>query len=874
MNADGKVRAPDSPPQFVSRPRLSTELTRGARQPVTLIAAGPWSAQTVMLTDSAQPRSTPNAWLSLDAPDNYPARFWSLVGEALFAAGITEDAESFSSLPHDPDGAVQFFEAFRGCLDGPAERHLIIDDAHFLSDPTLLAELDVIIRYGSSYLKLVLSARTDPLLPLHRYRLAGQMHEIRAEALAMTKPEARALLTIHGVNLSGSDLALLTRRTEGWAAGLRLSAMSMAGSRHPEQFITQLAMDQGSVGEYLMEEVLAQQDPSVRQLLVQTSFLREVSASLAAAVTGIDASGELLAELSRTNSFVVALDRGGGRYRYHQLFGEILSYLLIRDFPTMQDELRRRASDWFEKQGDTASAMRYAIAAHDYAHAASVLVNGGLATAYVEREDLPTFEPAEASPLEPTGTDRWGSAGRPTVEGTIAQAGIAVMHGDVELAQDHLRHADFAEMNPKARTAAVLVSAIAAQRSGQLAELDSAAESLIELSETPAAFEQPAGLRAALRLSQASTRFWNGSAAQEVESYLLDARREAGRESADAVELECLDLLALSSVLSGRLEHAKDYDRQCHDLVRSSPRLHLLPLHHLVHANALMLRGDFSGATRCAQRAEQTAGNDLDDSVRAAAALTRVWLAINTGQLADAHLRLRTAPELAARLPKSLLRSKLLAMAELETALGRPHAAVNLLRGRSNRSRDPLLGPALARAHLRLGEIEDATTAIRPILIAADTTPPLPQLLLALLVSAQIAEARGDEARAVEEVLRATELAADGLNQPFVSERRSLAGLLSRHPETRSAWPSAGGVVVDEARAEGGARPRRLAEPLTDREVSVLRRLATTMTTAEIAEELCVSINTVKTHIAAIYRKLPAAGRRDAVWRARQLELL
>ena len=279
-----KVAPLPLPPRTVARPRLHQQLTEAVDVPLTLVAAGPGFGKTALLASWRTEYKGPSAWLSLDPADNSAKRLWSLVGEALVAAGVIADTGNFAALPHDPTDTGRFLAALQEALPGPGACTLIMDDAHVLTDSVALAEIDAIVRHGFPYLRLVLSARSDPLLPLHRYRLSGQMFELRAVDLAMTKLESQALLASHGVSLAARDLALLCDRTEGWPAGLRLSAMSMSGSRNPGRFVTQLALDHGSVGEYLMVEVLDRQPEDVRRLLIQTSFLNEITGPLATAV--------------------------------------------------------------------------------------------------------------------------------------------------------------------------------------------------------------------------------------------------------------------------------------------------------------------------------------------------------------------------------------------------------------------------------------------------------------------------------------------------------------------------------------------------------------------------------------------------------------
>ena len=237
-------------------------------------------------------------------------------------------------------------------MPDPGRLVVIVDDAHLLSHSDVLEGLDSLIRAWQPGLRLILAARSDPVLPLHRYRLAGQMHELRACDLAMTPAEITEVLAIHGVTLPARDFDLFVARTEGWVAGVRLSAMRMAGTGYPADFVSELALDPGSIGEYLTNEVLHRQPEPQRRLLIETSFLDEVTGPLADAVTGMTGCGDMLASLARENSFVIPLDAAQERYRYHQLFAEILRYLLRRQRRQAMRGLHERAVAWYEASGD------------------------------------------------------------------------------------------------------------------------------------------------------------------------------------------------------------------------------------------------------------------------------------------------------------------------------------------------------------------------------------------------------------------------------------------------------------------------------------------------------------------------------------------
>ncbi|SDJ42026.1 LuxR family transcriptional regulator, maltose regulon positive regulatory protein [Frankineae bacterium MT45] len=865
-----KVAPTALPARLIPRPRLISMLNAGVEGPLTLVAAGPGSGKTVLLGDWVNSQQQPVAWVSLDSPDNDPERFWALVGLALQRSGILAGADGMNALPHDQADTGQFMSALLDAIPGPSPHILVLDDAHVLTNPALLAEIDAVIRYGSPLWRIVLSTRSDPLLPLHRYRLAGQMTEIRADDLAMTRAEARALLTAHDVTLRQSELAMLTRRTEGWTAGLRLSAMSMAGSRDPGRFVTQLALDQGSVGEYLMEEVLDRQSEDARRLLIQTSFLDEVTGPLAAAVTGIEDSAELLADMARTNSFVIPHGTEPGRYRYHQLLAEILNYLARREYGKETLELRKRAAAWFETNGDPSAAMRFAVEAHDWPRASSVLIHGGFAAAFTERTDILDLGLGNLLSVDndPEPTSDEGA------DAVVAQAVVAAVLGRLDVAREHLQQARTRTLTADADATAALVEVVAAQQDGSLPGLDEAASTLLAERHPVDAVRTTNGLRSAVQLARAAHQFWEFGPRAQFDQVLFEALDEAHAGNMPGLELECLGYLQLSYTVAGRGAHANDCELKAQNLVRHNPHLQRTTIHHLANAVAAYLHADLGGAARFVRRAEQTKAADADPPMRAAVALMHGWILIASGRIADAHQHLMSSAELARPLPAQLTRYRARALAEIETKMGRPHAALKVIGDSAADLREPVLALAGARAFIALGDAKAAHDALRPALVSSDNNAPLPLLIEVLLTSAKIADLGGDEARAVEEVMRATGLATDSIAQPFADARPMLEDLLGRHPEAETAWPNTGETAELDAIEISSAPVRALPELLTDRETAVLRRLATTMTTAEIGNELCVSINTVKTHIAAIYRKLPAAGRRDAVARARQLELL
>jgi LuxR family transcriptional regulator, maltose regulon positive regulatory protein len=265
---------------------------------------------------------------------------------------------------------------------------LVLDDLHLLTDPLVLSELDYVLRNAGAGLRLVVSARMHPL-PLHRYRLAGQLTEIRASDLAFTSAEAGQLLARHGVALTADSIESLTRRTEGWAAGLRLAAISMRTHPDPGQFVTELITDDSALTAYLVQEVLNAQPPDIRDVLLSTSILEQASGEAARELTGNEQAGSILPAVARANGFIQPL--GSGWYRYHPLFADVLRLKLRREDPDRVALLHRRAARWYERNGQLADAVRHAAQAGDWPLAASMVIDGLAISKVIQPQGSPSL---------------------------------------------------------------------------------------------------------------------------------------------------------------------------------------------------------------------------------------------------------------------------------------------------------------------------------------------------------------------------------------------------------------------------------------------------------------------------------------------------
>ena len=367
-----KITAPSVPDWTLTRPRITKLIAQSTRWcPLTVVTgpAGAGKTTALALWAAAQPGTV--AWVRLDGYDNQPEVFWSYVLAALRRSGVT--VPTVPSAARRRAGNRVFLVGLAAALaaqDPPVT--LILDDLHLLTSPQVLDGLDYVLRNVGAGLRLVVSARMEPLL-LHRYRLAGELTEIRASDLAFTVPEAGELMDRHGITLTADSLRCLIQRTEGWAAGLRLAAISLSAHPDPDQLVTELITDDSAVTGYLVAEVLNPQPAAVRELLLNTSILEHVSGEAASELTGNEEAGMILPALARANAFVQPA--GAGRYRYHTLFAEVLRMKLKGEHPDRLAPLHRRAARWYQRNGQLTDAVRHAAQAGDWPLAAGIVID-------------------------------------------------------------------------------------------------------------------------------------------------------------------------------------------------------------------------------------------------------------------------------------------------------------------------------------------------------------------------------------------------------------------------------------------------------------------------------------------------------------------
>ncbi len=872
-----KITAPRVPDWVVPRPRITKLIAQGTRWcPLTVLTAPAGAGKTMALAlwTVAQPGTV--AWVCLDDYDNRPEVFWSHVVAALRRSGVAAPAVLPAARGRAGDRVFLLeLAAALAAQDPPVT--LVLDDLHLLTDPKVLDGLDYVLRNVGPGLRLVVSARMDTL-PLHRYRLAGELTEIRASDLAFTVPEAGQLLARHGITLTEDSLECLTRRTEGWAAGLRLAAISMGTHPDPGQFVTELITEDSALTGYLVEEVLNPQPPVVRELLLSTSILEQVSVQAASELTGNEQAGRILPALAHANAFVQPT--ASGWYRYHTLFAEVLRLTLDREHPDRAAALHRRAARWYEQNGQLTDAVRHAAGTGDWQLASRIVIDGLAIGEIIEPRGSPSLA-GEFKVMPRRGT--WTGP-----QPHLVSAAVALSAGRPEASIAALDAAEAilerlpADQQAAGRLAAAMIRLAAARRTGDFtAAAGAAAGARVPVGRVPGDnLARQHKIRARLLSGRGAVELWSGQldqAARTLESGVAAATASGG----EGEQADCLGHLALVEALRGRLSRAATLAAQATaGLTSDEPRPtvpHPNPAALVALAWVHLEHNELREAHTRLRQADTALGVTPDKLIG-----TVAWLAAAYGGLAQG--RAAMAAQIVARarsgwsVPAWLEQRLSLAESRACTAVGDIQAALAAA-GRADSDTSLEAAVTLAHAWAAAGEGENARHVLAPALATHGGTPGRVRLQ-AWLVDARLSYASGDYARGRRSLASALRLAEpEQLRLPFALERGWIKPVLRSDPSLARSHPSLFSPAVrrDQPPAPPGGPEKAtilVGDPLTERELEVLRYVSDLLSNPEIASKMYISVNTLKTHLKNIFRKLAATRRSEAVRRARQLELI
>ncbi|MGB3440875.1 MAG: LuxR C-terminal-related transcriptional regulator [Actinophytocola sp.] len=842
-----KLTVPEPPSQLISRPRLLTVLERASDSMVTLVSAPAGAGKTLLLAEWARAHDASRiVWVSLDTDDNEDHRFWSALLDALSGAWpVAEECPLWHlTVPADPSMDPTFLADVANALDDlPAPALLVLDDVHELTDPRPLRGLESLLQRQPARLRLILSTRHDTHLPLARVRLADELSEIRAEDLRFSPDEAQDMLAVTGIRLRSEQFRLLLEQTEGWAAGLRLASLSLSGT-------IDHAVHDRAVADYLIDEVLLRLSSDLRAFLSAISVCEQTSAELAAHLSGRADAGALLDAIAEQTSLVFRVESTHWYHVHALLRAHVLSEL-VRQYPGRATQLHGAAAAWFATHDLPALAVDHAAAAGDTAQATTLMHRHALSLALSGEHEL------VRRVLDMLG-------GQTVAADSLLSLVSALLHleqHEPRPADRDLAHAEAAwppQPPPELVSLRQLVRSRQALDTGDIADfvkvtggLDSAPGHHLD----------------------APTMFLRGTA------LLVTGRREAGREQLraglatardaghDYLATQCLTMLAGLAGMEGDLTAmvtmatAADRENTRHGW------------HPPVAASAMLAYGALLHAepAECLRQAHRTVSRGQDSDPIGTSGLHVVVETLRGAAEFELGERIAGARRIhEARTSGNLLRLwpeevALCAVLEHRTALllGWSAAAGEALRwadaGIPGTAEIHLMR---ARTQLSQGRREAAAKTIQPVLTGA-ISPVMPWSVIdAWLLSCEVALGAGDDPSAQRTLRHALTLAQHlDVLYPVVFAAPDVINLLTTQLGRLGRVERFADRVFTLRRALDVAP----VTPLTPREHAVLRLLPTLRSLEEIAEDLTVSANTVKTHVRAIYAKLGVTQRRDAV---------
>ena len=872
----------------VSRPRLNDMLNSGMGKKLILVSAPAGYGKTTLVSKWLRETGTPCAWLSLDIEDNSPVRFLQYILGSVQTAipdmGGNMPGMLQSAQPAQYENLVNNLVNELASLSGPFV--LVLDDFHMINDKAVLNIVNYFLEHLPDQKVLVLLTRIDPPLPLSRLRVRNQLVDIRADQLRFTRDETAAFLNnVMGLSLSSNDLAAIEARTEGWIASLQLAALSMQSREDIHGFVSAFTGSHHYVMDYLLEEVLRVQSETVSTFLLRTSVLEQMCGALCESVVGTDTGGPpdgqaMLETLEKMNLFVIPLDDERRWYRYHHLFADVLSKRLEQQYPRLLPELHQRASEWFEQNGLIPEAIRHALTAGDQDRVIQLIEqNGPLLLIGGELTNLSNWIKAVES----------RSLTHPWIH--IMKAWLFILTGKLERAEEVFQ------------TAEKLISSLEADKEFKV-------------------------MQGAIATGRSYRSFMNGDnkqtaifARQAVE-YLTDVDliSRSIRSIATA-------LLGEASLMNGELVEARQACTEAKQIGQAAGDVHVVIIVNCALGRIFMEQGLLHQAAEIHSETLQIGtrpdGKKLVSTGEAYAEFSQVSYEWNDLETAKEHVHhclalcSSSGQETFQAIGSIMLARLELVQGNTETAIENMNIAEKLMKEHhfafkytvwvkcalvrlwlaqdsleqaSRIVQESSIKPhdeipylrepeflALLRLLLARGDYDTALALSKRLLQKAEAGKRTGRVIEVLILQALTYQGMKDMDQALAVLKRALSLAkTERYIRTFIDEGEPMVRLLhlakSRQIETEYVAELLSAIEG----AEGTTKPlpKPLTEPLTSREMEVLKLIGAGYSNQDIAEKLIISFTTVKRHISNIYTKLDVNSRTQAVAIGKELKLL
>jgi LuxR family transcriptional regulator, maltose regulon positive regulatory protein len=882
----GPLTVAPAAPRLIDRGDLVAALDRAAARKVTIISAPAGSGKTSLLRAWAGRPGGPGrlAVLQVQRDQQDAQQFWlALLDAVRHVTGANSGAELPAATP-DFNAPAMVDRVLSELAHARSSVTLVIDDLHELISPEALAQLTRLLTNLPPQVQAILTTRHDVRLGLHQLRLAGELAEIRAADLRFSERETRELLDASGIVLSEAGVALLYQRTEGWAAGLRLAAISLTGHPDPERFVIEFSGSDRTVAEYLLAETLDRQPPGVQDLLLRTSLLDRVNGELADLLTGRPGSERILLDLEDANAFVESLDPERAWFRYHHLLADFLRLELRRTLPAEIPVLHRRAAEWFIRQGHVVNAIRHTQAAGDWADAARLLADHSFSlTLDGQAQTMQVLVRAF-----PPGADHPELA-LVRAMGDLGQGRLGEAAAHLAVAEAHVRTAP-PDRRRRLGVAIASLQLALARRRGHLAGviehvtfLDSPVTGQSDQDITLGS-----DLRAVALMNLGTAEAWT-LGLPDAERHLREGAvlaREIGRPY---LEVGCLAQLGFAYIFHGaampKVDSFAMTQRRCREAIALAERYGwgtepvIAPALMTLAATMVWL-GEFDEAERWLRRTERALQTDTGPDIRLLLHQTAGILHAGRGRRREALKEFGVAEDLASQLEGSqALASQMTGwLLATQARLGQPGEARAMLAALDDeRASSGEIRNARAVICLAEGDPAGALDALHDVLEGTAPVLGFTTVMEAQLLAGLAHRELGDQRAAHQATERALALAeSDRVVLPFAMT--GSAGLLEALPRHETAHAALLADILDVLHgAPPAAKDRSSSSPageLSPGELRVLRYLPTNLSRPEIAGELSISPNTVNVHIRSIYAKLEVRDRSSAVRRARELRLL